>query len=176
MFGNEKADGILGLAFPAISNMHKTPFLLAAKNQGTIKSASFGFKLAKSGSELYLGGTNPSLYTGDIEYHSVTGKAGYWQIGGGKLNAGNSLVASGLTTIIDSGTTLIYGPPDQVDALYKNVPGAAPYTSMSGFYSFPCASIPSNIAFDWGGKNWTISAAKYVSSAGSFVAQLTLSR
>ncbi|TFK89785.1 acid protease [Polyporus arcularius HHB13444] len=159
MFGNEKADGILGLAFPAISNMHKTPFLLAAKNQGTIKSALFGFKLAKSGSELYLGGTNPSLYTGDIEYHSVTGKAGYWQIGGGKLNAGNSLVASGLTTIIDSGTTLIYGPPDQVDALYKNVPGAAPYTSMPGFYSFPCASIPSNIAFNWGGKNWTISAA-----------------
>ncbi|KAI0724515.1 acid protease [Cerioporus squamosus] len=159
MFGDEKADGILGLAFEAISNMHKTPFLLAAKNQGTIKSASFGFKLAKINSELYLGGTNPTLYTGEIEYHSVTGKTGYWQIGGGNVLVGNTLVASGLATIIDSGTTLIYGPPDQVGALYKNVPGAAPYTPMAGFYSFPCASIPSNIAFNWGGKSWTISAA-----------------
>lgn len=160
MLGNEAADGILGLAFPAISSLHKTPFLLDAKNEGAVKSAVFGFKLAKSGSELYLGGTNPSLYTGDIEYHSVTGKAGYWQIGGGSVIVGDTLVASNLNTIIDSGTTFIYGPPDQVDAMYKSIPDAAPYMSMPGFYSFPCASAPSDIAFNWGGKNWIISAAK----------------
>ncbi|RPD82588.1 acid protease [Lentinus tigrinus ALCF2SS1-7] len=159
MFGNEAADGIFGLAFPAISSMHKTPFLLNAKNQGRVKSATFGIKLAKTKSELYLGGTNPSLYMGDIEYHSVTGKAGYWQTSGGNLVVSNSLIASSLTTIIDSGTTFIYGPPDQVDAMYKSVPDAAPYASMPGFYSFPCISAPSNVAFNWGGKNWTISAA-----------------
>ena len=159
MLGNEAADGILGLAFPAISSLHKTPFLLDAKNEGAVKSAVFGFKLAKSGSELYLGGTNTSLYTGDIEYHSVTGKAGYWQIGGGRVIVGDTLVASNLNTIIDSGTTIIYGPPSAVKTFYASISGSKVYDSSQGYYSYPCNSLPT-VGFIWGGKTWAISSAK----------------
>ncbi|CDO78035.1 hypothetical protein BN946_scf184885.g1, partial [Trametes cinnabarina] len=78
-FGPQADDGILGLAFPAISNLGQSPWFNTAKKQGAVKNGVFGFKLAKSGSELYLGGTDSSLYTGSIEYHAVTG-SGFWQI------------------------------------------------------------------------------------------------
>ena len=70
-------------------------------------------------------------------------------------------VESGFQTIIDSGTTIIYGPPSQVAAFYQAIPGAQLYDSQSGFYSFPCSSTPSNVAFSWGGNVWTISAANF---------------
>ncbi|KAI0645549.1 protease [Trametes meyenii] len=159
-FGSEAVDGILGLAFPEISNLQKSPFFNTAKSQGAVKNGVFGFKLAKAGSELYLGGTDSSLYTGSIEYHPVTG-TGFWQIGGASLLVGSQTVASGFQTIIDSGTTIIYGPPDEVAALYKAIPGSQVYDSKNGFYSFPCNSVPSNVAFNWGGKSWTISAVNF---------------
>ena len=68
---------------------------------------------------------------------------------------------SNVQTIIDSGTTLIYGPPSQGATLYANIPGAKVYDSNSGFYSFPCNSVPNNVAFSWGGNNWTISADNF---------------
>ncbi|KAH9895122.1 protease [Cubamyces lactineus] len=159
-FGSEADDGILGLAFPAISNLQKSPFFNTAKSQGAVKNGVFGFKLAKSGSELYLGGTDSSLYTGSIEYHPVTG-SGFWQISGASILVGSQTVKSGFQTIIDSGTTIIYGPPKSVAAFYQAIPGAQLYDSQSGFYSFPCSSAPSNVAFSWGGNTWTISAANF---------------
>ncbi|KAI0745716.1 acid protease [Earliella scabrosa] len=160
MFAGEAEDGILGLAFPTISSIHQTPFLNMAAEQGAIKTAAFAFKLASSGSELYLGGANPQLYTGDIESHMATG-AGYWQLSNMKLFSGSQVVESSQKTIIDSGTTLIYGPPSYVAALYKTIPNSQPYDAENGFYEFPCASTPSNIAFSWGGKKWAISAANF---------------
>ncbi|KAI0821616.1 acid protease [Trametes gibbosa] len=156
-FGDEKMDGILGLAYPSLSNLRQSPFFNSAKSQGAVKSGVFAFKLAKTGSELYLGGTNSALYSGPIEYHSVTG-SGFWQIAGGSLAIGSQ---TNIQTIIDSGTTIIYGPPKQVAAFYKSIPGSKVYDSSNGFYSFPCSSIPSNVSFSWGGKQWKISAANF---------------
>ncbi|RPD59803.1 acid protease [Lentinus tigrinus ALCF2SS1-6] len=155
-FAGDARDGILGMAYPALSQFNQNPFFNSAKAQGAVKSGVFAFKLAKSGSELYLGGTNSKLYTGSIEYHAVVG-SGFWQIGSGKVQVGAKTVVSNIRTIIDSGTTLIYGPPSQVATLYASIPGSK--ASGNGFYTFPCTSVPNNVAFSWGGKSWTISAA-----------------
>lgn len=48
-----------------------------------------------------------------------------------------------------------------MQTLYGSIPGAKLYDSQNGFYSFPCTSVPSNVAFNWGGKNWNISAANF---------------
>lgn len=90
-FSTERIDGIVGLAYQTLSNIHQPPFINTAKQQGVIKNGVFGFKLAGTGSELYLGGTDTSLYNGQIEYHSVVGRTGYWQIGSGKLSLGSSV-------------------------------------------------------------------------------------
>ena len=93
----EAADGIMGLAYQSISNIHQSPFINTAKAQGAIKTATFGMKLAKKNSELYIGGTDASLYSSPIEWHPVSSKTGYWQIGGGKLVIGNNV--RGLATL-----------------------------------------------------------------------------
>lgn len=46
-------------------------------SQGKVQSAVFSFRLAKTGSELYLGGTNPNKFSGSIEWHPITSKS-YW--------------------------------------------------------------------------------------------------
>ena len=62
-------------------------------------------------------------------------------------------------TIIDSGTTIMYGPPADVKTVYDAVPGSKVYDSDNGLYSYPCDSPPA-VAFSWGGKSWTVSSAK----------------
>ncbi|KAF7316715.1 Acid protease [Mycena chlorophos] len=156
-FSDDPADGILGLAFPAISNLNENPFFYTADSDGSVPTNEFGFKLASSGSELYLGGANDDLYSGDIEFNEVDSSQGFWQIPGASAKVGSKTAVSGFDTIIDSGTTIMYGPPSAVKALYAKVSGAKLFDSSNGYYSFPCSSPP-EISFNYGGKDWTISA------------------
>ncbi|KAF7342253.1 Acid protease [Mycena venus] len=153
-------DGILGLAFPAISNFPppSTPFFNTAFRKGTLHKNLFGFYLASRGSELFLGGADTTKYKGAIEYHAVDPATGFWQIKGARAKVGSTVAVSGFETIIDSGTTIMYGPPAAVAKLYAKVPGSAVFDKARGLYSFPCATPP-KIAFNWGGKDWPISAA-----------------
>ena len=130
-------------------------------SQGAVSQGVFGFKLASTGSELYLGGANSAHYSGSIEYHSVDQSTGFWQIAGASANVGTKAAVTGFETIIDSGTTIMYGPPAAVKKFYAAVSGSAVYDSSQGYYSYPCNSPPS-VSFSWGGKKWAISADKYV--------------
>ena len=125
--------------------------------QGAVKEGSFAFKLAsgKSGSELFVGGTNSALYTGDIEFHPVVSDAGYWVIGNGAATVDGKAASNQLVTIIDSGTTLVAIPPDDADKFYQAIQGAQ--ALEEGFYTFPCDATP-QVALTWGGKSWSISA------------------
>ncbi|KAI0755204.1 acid protease [Daedaleopsis nitida] len=156
-FQSDPPDGLLGLAFPAISNLNHNPFFFTAVDQGTAPEAVFSFKLDQTGSELYIGGTNSALYTGAIEYHDVSSDSGFWQIGGASLLLNGKKVASGFDTIIDSGTTLMYATPSAAKTFWAGVKGSKVYDSEEGLYEFPCSSVPS-VAFSWGGKSWSISA------------------
>jgi len=159
-FADDPIDGILGLAFPAISNLNASPFFTNANSEGSTAANVFSFYLASSGSELYLGGTDTSLYTGSVEYHTVSSSSGFWQISGAKALVGTTTAVSGFSTIIDSGTTIMYGPPAAVKTFYSKISGSKVYDSTNGYYSFPCSSVPS-VSFSWGGKSWAISAANF---------------
>ncbi|KAJ6625187.1 acid protease [Mycena sp. CBHHK59/15] len=157
-FKDDPIDGILGLAFPSLSNLGENPFFNTANAAGTVAANQFGFYLASSGSELYLGGTNDAKYSGDIEFNSVDSSSGFWQATGAKVKVGSTTAVSGFQTIIDSGTTLAYGPPAAVKKLFAKVSGSKLFDSTNGYYSYPCATPPV-ISFNWGGKDWTVSAA-----------------
>ncbi|OJT10594.1 Aspartic protease [Trametes pubescens] len=159
-FADDPIDGLLGLAYPAISNLGQNPFFNTAVSQDAVSKGSFGFKLASTGSELYIGGTNSKLYTGSIETHPVDTSTGFWQITGAKAYVGSTVANSGFETIIDSGTTIMYGPPSAIKTFYSKVSGSAVYDSENGYYSFPCKSAPS-VSFSWGGKKWAITADNF---------------
>ncbi|KAF8192633.1 aspartic peptidase domain-containing protein [Mycena galopus ATCC 62051] len=157
-FSGSGVDGILGMAYPALSQLGHNPFFNTAAGDKTVKANRFGFYLAQSGSELYLGGTDTGKYSGSIETHAVNRSTGFWQLTNARAKVSSTVAVSGFQTIIDSGTTIMYGPPAAVAAVYARVPGSAVFDSQNGYYSFPCATPP-QIAFNWGGKDWTISAA-----------------
>jgi len=159
-FSNDPIDGILGLGLSGLSNLNADPFFVSAFKQGAVSQNEFSFKLASSGSSLFLGGADSSAFTGTSEFHALSSNNGFWQIGGASAFVGSTSAVSGFDTIIDSGTTIMYGPPSAVQSLYAKVPGATLFDSSNGFYSFPCSSVPS-ISFSWGGKNWAISAANF---------------
>ncbi|CAK5266694.1 unnamed protein product [Mycena citricolor] len=157
-FTSGPADGLLGLAFPAISNLGQDPYFQTAINEGAVSANQFGFYLASSGSSLYIGGTDTRKYSGSIEFNGITSSSGFWQVTGASVNVGGSTVASNLETIVDSGTTIMYGPPALVREIFAQVPGAQLYDSANGYYSYPCSNPP-QISFNYGGNDWTISAA-----------------
>lgn len=77
-----EAAGILGLAFESLASTQAVPFWQALLNAGQLTNPEFGFWLTREidnrfapdnafGGEFTLGGTNTSLYTGDLEFLDV---------------------------------------------------------------------------------------------------------
>ncbi|KAF7307817.1 Acid protease [Mycena kentingensis (nom. inval.)] len=162
-FKGDPIDGILGLAFASISNLNQRPFFNTANANSSLPSNQFSFYLAKNDSELYLGGTNKDRYTGDIEFHDIAeADSGFWDIGDAKIKVdGKSVLSKPFVAIIDSATTIVYGPPDDVETFYKSIPGATLYDSTNGFYSYPCNSTL-EVAFSWGtGRDWVVTADNF---------------
>ena len=148
------------MAFPVISQLAHDPFFQTASEQHSVSLSSFAFYLASTNSELHLGGPDSNLFTGSIETHPLSTDRGFWQIGNAHIDVnGNRVALRGLETIIDSGTSIIVGPTDQVAEFYQQVPGSNLFDSTNGFYEFPCGSVP-NVAFGWGGREWAVTADK----------------
>ena len=85
---------------------------------------------------------------------------GFWQITNGKAYVGSTAAVSNFETIIDSGTTIMYGPPSAVETFYSMIPGSGVYDSSEGYYYYPCNSLPT-VSFTWdGGKKWEVTSDK----------------
>jgi len=72
-FYNGDIDGIVGMAFPAISNSGEDTLFQSLQRQGLVDGNLYSFELGDSDEgELYLGGTDSSRYEGEINYSPVT--------------------------------------------------------------------------------------------------------
>ncbi|KAN0101218.1 Merops: A01.UPA [Tylopilus felleus] len=151
-------DGLMGMAFPSISSYPATPVFNSLIEQGVVSEGAFSFKLASSGSELYLGGANSALYTGSFTYTPVT-QQGFWQVNMDGVVGNGQTILSNVDSIIDTGTSLIIGNPSQVKTLYDALGGTdASSTVGQGYYTFPCKSFP-QISLIFGGTSFPISTA-----------------
>ncbi|KAJ6665062.1 hypothetical protein lerEdw1_005293 [Lerista edwardsae] len=126
-----KFDGILGLAYDKISVKQVKPFFDNVIEQKLVDQNVFSFYLnrdpgASPGGELLFGGIDKQYYTGDLNWVNVTRKA-YWQIQMDKVDVGNGLTVceDGCAAIVDTGTSLITGPTDDIKKLQKAI-GAKP--------------------------------------------------
>jgi cathepsin D len=61
----------MGLAFESISVYGANPPIQTLMSKGALNSPMFGFKLTPSDSELFLGGVNSRLFTGDFTWVSL---------------------------------------------------------------------------------------------------------
>ncbi|KAH0838841.1 Asp-domain-containing protein [Lanmaoa asiatica] len=152
------ADGLMGMAFQSLSSYGASPVFPTLVTQGQVTEQVFSFKLSPSGAELYIGGSNPALYTGSFTYAPVT-QEGYWQVNMDNVQGNGQTILSDVAAIIDTGTTLIVGTPSQVSTLYSALGGTAASSSYGqGYYTFPCDSFP-NISLTFGGTSFPIPAS-----------------
>ncbi|KAI0780262.1 aspartic peptidase domain-containing protein [Fomes fomentarius] len=168
--------GILGLAFEALASTQATPFWQTLINNNQFNSPEISFFLERhldddnppeeqEGGVMTLGGTNSSLFTGDIEFLPLTQTSPpkFWLLEMTSITVQGKSVSiptgDDALSAIDTGTTLIGGPSDAVNAIYGAIDGAQPLGgSMEGFWAFPCdTEVQISIAF--GGKSWPISDA-----------------
>uniref|UniRef100_A0A8C9AEY0 Cathepsin D n=1 Tax=Prolemur simus TaxID=1328070 RepID=A0A8C9AEY0_PROSS len=173
-----KFDGILGLAFPRISVDNVLPVFDNLMKQKLVDKNIFSFYLnrdpsAQPGGELMLGGIDSKYYTGSLSYLNVTRKA-YWQIHLDQVQvaSGLTLCKEGCEAIVDTGTSLVVGPVDEVRALQKAI-GAVPL--IQGEYMIPCEKVSSlpSVTLKLGGKDYVLSSEDYtlkVSGPGPFPA------
>nr|XP_058926387.1 cathepsin D isoform X2 [Kogia breviceps] len=165
-----KFDGILGMAYPRISVNNVLPVFDNLMQQKLVDKNIFSFYLnrdpnAQPGGELMLGGTDPKYYKGSLIYHNVTRMA-YWQVHMDQVDVGSSLTVckGGCEAIVDTGTSLIVGPVEEVRELQKAI-GAVPL--IQGEYMIPCEKVSSlpKVTMKLGGRDYKLSPEDYTLKA-----------
>lgn len=108
-----------------------------------------------------LGGTDSKYYKGPLSYLNVTRKA-YWQVHMEQVDVGSSLTLckGGCEAIVDTGTSLIVGPVDEVRELQKAI-GAVPL--IQGEYMIPCEKVSTlpEVTLKLGGKPYKLLSEDY---------------
>ncbi|XP_066907773.1 cathepsin D [Halyomorpha halys] len=166
-FAEAKFDGIVGLAYPAISKLNVTTPLQNMVAQG-LASGVFSFYLSRNtddskGGEIIFGGIDSDLIVEEsLHYVPVTRKA-YWEFQMDKLSVNNNPVgcSSGCKAVADTGTSLIIGPVADIDKINALIPGIV---GPNGVKVVDCDSIDSlpDITFEINGKSYTLQGKDYV--------------
>ncbi|XP_072002796.1 cathepsin E-like [Engystomops pustulosus] len=160
-------DGVLGLGYPSLAVANAVPVFDQIMKQHLVNKPIFSFHLNKDdnfeyGGELILGGIDSSLYKGPIHWIPLTDKS-YWQIrlDNIKVHGKVAFCPNGCEAIVDSGTSLITGPSDDIKKLQKLI-GATPL--VFGEYTIDCSHISNlpTVTFTIGKRDYTISPEQYV--------------
>ncbi|XP_066530691.1 napsin-A [Hoplias malabaricus] len=167
VFAVARFDGVLGMAYPSISVDGVKPVFDSAMDAKLLPQNIFSFYInrdagAEVGGELMLGGFDQQYFDGDLHYVNITRKA-YWQIKMDEIQVGDTLKVckGGCQAIVDTGTSMIVGPVQEVRALQKAI-GAIPL--LMGEYWIDCKKIPSlpTISISLGGKMFNMTGKDYV--------------
>ncbi|XP_047431614.1 nothepsin [Mugil cephalus] len=163
-----KFDGVLGMGYRSLAEIVGNPVFDNMVAQKLVDEPVFSFYLSRRTSstdpegELTLGGSNEALYTGPINWVPLSAK-GYWQIkmDGVAVQGVNSFCPHGCQAIIDTGTSLIAGPTNDILNLQQLI-GATP--TNIGEFLIDCVRLSSlpQVTFVLGGKEYTLTSEHYV--------------
>lgn len=174
----DPVSGLLGLGFKGIASSGATPFWQTLATGSTWDSPLMAFQLTRfvnqsntqsleAGGSFTMGFVNNSLFTGDIEYINIPSEAAnsYWILPITAITVqGNSISpGTGRETFaaIDTGTTLVGGPAQEIASIYAQIPGSSLGTGQfEGYYLYPCDTSVT-VALSFGGRSWTVSPADF---------------
>ncbi|KAJ8388617.1 hypothetical protein AAFF_G00131820 [Aldrovandia affinis] len=159
-------DGILGLAYPAISEGHATPVMDTMMQENLLQYNVFAFYLSRNeqqGSELSFGGVDYSKYQGQIHWTPVTAET-YWQIGINGFQVNNQETgwcSQGCQAIVDTGTSQLTCPKQFLGYLMQDI-GAQ--QNQYGEYMVNCNQMNNlpTLSFNINGVNFPLPPSAYI--------------
>ncbi|KAK0560046.1 hypothetical protein OC861_006432 [Tilletia horrida] len=143
--------GLVGLAFESIAQFQAPPLFDTLVSQGAVPSDVFSVGLWTEGARLDLGQIVAEAYTGSIVYSPVDSSQGFWSTSFEVTGATGTQ-----TGIIDTGTTLLIGPPDVVTQIYQSL-GVQTQTQNGEVYGVYPTNSPPSISLTFNGTPFTIS-------------------
>ncbi|NXW59082.1 PEPA protein, partial [Eurystomus gularis] len=160
-------DGILGLAFPAISSSGATPVFDNMMTQDLVAKDLFSVYLSKdgtSGSFILFGAIDPQYTTKGISWIPLSAET-YWQIEMDSVTAGRKTLAcsKGCQAIVDTGTSLLV-VPNKVLRKIQRALGADSNGQVSCFF----ISMLPNVVFHMNGKAFPVPPSSYVIESDGF--------
>ncbi|PIO61280.1 eukaryotic aspartyl protease [Teladorsagia circumcincta] len=162
-FVNIPSDGILGMAWDSMSAYQiRQPMDQIFANKTLCPEALFAFYLSNdeynnNDGVLTLCGTNSAHYKGPIAWVPLT-REDYWRI---NLDAvavqGLPITYEQASAIVDTGTSLLYGPSDAIQRINQAI-------GAQSDYSVDCSTIPQlpPITFSAGGHSFTLNGSDYI--------------
>merc|ERR1712050_369174 len=143
-----------------------TPLFYNMVKEGLVEEAVFSMLLDRNpkstiGGEIIFGGSDPSLYRGELHYVDITEEM-HWQVKmeGILLYGYPAGCFKGWRAVVDSGTSFIMGPSKEVDFIFF-ILHAVEY---KGWKAVKCSQIPSlpDLSFVIDGRTYRISPDNYV--------------
>lgn len=165
VFQAGKFSGILGLAYPEMAAYGLTPVFDSIINDKLLKNNIITFYYTfdeNADGQITLGFIDDTKYSGPLKYYDVVDKY-YWTLklddikyDGKSLNLCNS----GCKAVIDTGTTLITGPTDDLKTLLKAIPAENDCKNYDHTGS---------LTFVIGGDEYTLKPEEYIAKTHGFM-------
>ncbi|KNC96292.1 uncharacterized protein SPPG_08444 [Spizellomyces punctatus DAOM BR117] len=155
-------DGVLGLAFSAHSEQKAPPLLQSLVDQKVIKSASFALHIpaGKKQATMTIGGIDPTKFSGEIDFVPVDNAAGQWGLNIDQIVAQGKAVDVGTKKgILDTGTSVLLGPMEDVRKVFAAIPGSA--EMANGTFTVPC-NQDNSFALKLGGKDYGLNGVDFL--------------
>eukprot|EP00922_Rhytidocystis_sp_ex-Travisia-forbesii_P001099 GHVS01001564.1.p1 GENE.GHVS01001564.1~~GHVS01001564.1.p1 ORF type:complete len:582 (+),score=80.92 GHVS01001564.1:81-1826(+) len=160
-----KFDGILGLGWPKLAIDGVEPVFSAMVRLGLLPDSKFAFYLGQKDGEvgeLVLGGYEEKHYIGTIKWVPLISET-YWQVALDSMQIGGASVSKVGKAIVDSGTSFMAGPTEEVKALAATL-GAKPFFLNPNQFTVSCSAISTlpTIDFVIGGSVFALQPDQYV--------------
>ncbi|EDW82170.1 uncharacterized protein Dwil_GK25659 [Drosophila willistoni] len=166
-------DGIFGMGYADLAVDGVLPPFYNMYEQGLVENAVFSFYLLRTntavssiynegnGGELILGGSDSTLYSGDLTYVPIS-QEGYWQFQMDGVNLGDNLLCSSCQAIADTGTSLLVVPTDVAQSILQIL------QIMNDAYEVDCSLVPflPSLYFQIGGTTFTLTPSDYIIMEG----------
>ncbi|XP_068158869.1 lysosomal aspartic protease [Drosophila tropicalis] len=166
---NTAFDGIFGMGYADLAVDGVMPPFYNMYEQGLVENAVFSFYLLRgntayssiytegNGGELILGGSDSTLYSGDLTYVPIS-QEGYWQFQMGSVNLGDNLLCSSCQAIADTGTSLLVVPTTVAQSILEIL------QIMNAAYEVDCSLVPflPSLYFNIGGTTFTLTPSDYI--------------
>jgi len=173
-------DGILGMGFVGISELSVPPVFQNMVEQGLVDEPVFSFWINRdyaddehSGGKLIFGASDPDLYEGeftyvDLQVDDVIDANGptYWKVAVDSISVGGDdsiICPGGCVSPIDSGTSIMFGPVNEVRALHEAIGGLelCPGTGLVYLLCRRISEMP-DLTFTIDGNDFVLTPEEYV--------------